>query len=191
MTQVAQHMGHQNVGSAEPVVGEPFPVAQRGLEVGQPGAQLGLDLRPALFGPGLARMEDVDAGQLADERLDAVHGGEQPGHDHGPAACVGGHQGVGVLGDPQDDGAAFKHLDLAVAIGRHLAERLSGAILRSQPVLVCDQVVVIAEPGLLQRPAHADVADRALGERRHPLEGGDLNHGGLLLRFRAPYAPRR
>ncbi len=78
MAQIAQHMDHQDIGGAEAVIGEPVLIPQGILKFAQPLAQVGFYLGAALGCPSLFTVEEVYTGQFGNERLDAVHGGEQP-----------------------------------------------------------------------------------------------------------------
>jgi len=128
VTQVPQHVRHQDVRRTEAVVGEPTPIPQCVLQIAQPPAQGGLHLWAALLRPSLVGVEKIDPGQFGDKRFDTVHGGEEPCHDHRTSSEVVRHEFRRILRDPQNNGPALKHLHRAVAVSGNLTERLQGSV---------------------------------------------------------------
>src|SRR4029079_3439177 len=77
------------------------------------------------------------------------------------------------LADILDDRAAFENPHLAVAEAGDLVERLLLYVVGG--ALLAEQSTLVVEPGFLERPAGAQIANDALCELRHPAEGGDLD----------------
>ena len=175
MAQVAQHGDHHQVADGEAAL-EPLLVAERVGQQLEPRLDLLDHLRPPLLRPVLAAVEDVDVDQLEDHRLDAVQRGDQPGDRRASAPFgVGRQQPLVAQAEVDQDRAAFEQLDLVVAIGRHLAERLLVEIVGRARVHRVEQADPIGPADLLERPADAQVADQPGGEVGHPAEGGDLD----------------
>src|SRR6185369_14910393 len=59
---------------------------------------------------------------------------------------------------------------------RHLAEGLHRPVGGRLLVVGPDQHHLVGQACLLERPAHAQVAHQALGERRHPAERAEADH---------------
>jgi hypothetical protein len=131
--------------------------------------------RPALFRPFLTGAKNVDRRELHHERLDAVERRDQPRRRARLRRRIGWHQRFAVTADMQDDRAAFEQRNSVVAVAWHLAERLFLEIVGRA---FCDGVELahgIGNAGFLERPARAQIADMALREGRHPLEGADAD----------------
>ncbi len=71
------------------------------------------------------------------------------------------------------DGTTLEDVNFGVTIGRHLIERLFAQIFR-RPLQI-EEAHAVVETSLLQRPAHAQIADHTLGEGRNPAKRGDLD----------------
>ncbi len=80
-----------------------------------------------------------------------------------------------------DDRARLEQDQFAFFIRRHLAERLEAAIGLGLLVLRADHVLGVRQARLFERPAHAKVADQALGERRHGTEDADADCGHFYI----------
>jgi hypothetical protein len=180
-----QHRDHQQVADGEAVAFEPLVVTE---PVGDPAEaldQLRAGARLAQLGPFLAGVEGVQRGEAHHEWLDAVQRRIGPLDSTGSGDGVARKQPLILVADVLDDGAAFEQLQIAFAIGRHLAEGLFTLIAgRDRP----DGANGIVEPRFLQRPADAKVANLASRKRRNPAEGGELDgslidqrHGSGLL----------
>jgi hypothetical protein len=137
--------------------------------------------RPTPLDPGFSGVKDVELHIGQKVRLDRVDRGHQPAGHPGPAGRVLRGQALGLLHQVKHDGGRFEHLDLLVPIGRDLAEGLPAAVGLPVPVREVDQNGLVGQAGLLQGPAHAQVAHEALGQGRNPVEGGDLDRHGRAL----------
>src|SRR5581483_5659515 len=69
--------------------------------------------------------------------------------------------------------------EAVLLIRRHLPERLEGAIGVGPAVVGADQPFLVRQPGFLERPADAEVADEPAREGRHPAERADADHDCL------------
>ena len=78
----------------------------------------------------------------------------------------------------EHDRAGLEEFDRVVSVGGHLPERLPGAVGVIAVDGRVDQLDPVVQARLLERPAHANVLDVALGEVRDPAESGDRDcHG--------------
>ena len=95
-----------------------------------------------------------------------------------PGRRIIGQQGVAPLGDVEDDRTRFEQGEVSVLDRRNLPEGLDGAIGggRHRALTVADQRDAIAQARLLERPAHAQVADQPLRERGHGAERIAVDH---------------
>ena len=118
----------------------------------------------------------VDHVEHRDRRLDRVQRRQHPGAHAGPRRRVARHQRLGVLAQVHDDGARLEQHQAVVVDRRHLAERLHRPVGGRLLVLGADQHHLVGQARFLERPAHAQVAHQALGERRHPAEGAEADH---------------
>ncbi|MEP6939583.1 MAG: hypothetical protein ABI846_07450 [Rudaea sp.] len=75
-----------------------------------------------------------------------------------------------LLADVHDDRTGLEQRETLFLVHGHLAERLHGAMLGRVLGTEFKQLLGIRQPGFLERPAHSDIADEALHERRGPLE---------------------
>src|ERR1700720_1390012 len=125
-----------------------------------------------LLGPALLGMEEVDLGEPLDGYLHRVERGEHPLDHVRPGRRVAGQQSVAPLGDVEDDRSRFEQGKVAVLDRRNLAEWLDGAIggRAYRALTVADQGDAIGQAGLLERPAHPQVADQPPRERGHGTE---------------------
>jgi hypothetical protein len=89
-----------------------------------------------------------------------------------PSGSAGSSGAAG--GDVQDDRAGLEEHEAVVLDDRDLAEGLAGAVLGD-----VDLPVAVGHAGLLEGPAHAQVARQALGKGRHPLERGQGDRAGV------------
>src|SRR5262249_43054795 len=63
------------------------------------------------------------------------------------------------------------------------SEGLQATIGVGRLILPPDQPLLVRKTRLLERPAHAQVAHHAAGERRHPAKRADPDHGRTSGRF--------
>jgi len=81
-----------------------------------------------------------------------------------------------------DDCAGLEQPQIALAIAGHLTKRLLAIIICRTLAASIEQARAVAETGFFERPADPQIADQAGGERRHPIERGDLDCGVGLYR---------
>jgi hypothetical protein len=91
-----------------------------------------------------------------------------------------GISAVAALAEVKQDRAALEDRDVAVGQPRHLAE---GLVREMLGVAIAERHALdaIGQPGLFQRPAHAQVAHKAPRHLGNPVEGGEdqLGHSQL------------
>ena len=162
----AQHRDHQQVAGGEGVAVEPRLVAEPIGQVLEPLVDARLDRRPAHLRPRLVGLEDGHEREVHDRRLDRVERGEHPFDRARPRRRIARQQAAETLGDVEHDRARFEQRDVAVLLGRHLAERLARAVRRLLLLALGEIVDVVGLADFLERPAHAQIADLA------PREGG-------------------
>ena len=97
-----------------------------------------------------------------------------------------------MIGDVEDDRSGFEQDEIALFIGRDLAERMAGEV---RWLLHCgkgQQADLVGLPHLLERPAYPRVAGKALSPIGRAFEGGDGDrHGEVSAPLPARQAGRR
>ncbi len=130
--------------------------------------------------PRLVRVEKIHVDEAHDERLDGIQRGEHPRRRARLTGLISRKQRRTLAADVQHDRARFEEHHVIVLIGRHLRKGLLSTISGGLSFLNRDQVDLIFEPGLFERPARAQIADQSFGKIRNPVGSSDSDHEFLL-----------
>lgn len=164
----AQYVGHEDIGDAKGI-GEPFAAGECSFHLLETGGEESIQVLPAR---GLL----VIAGEVIEGPGQAggfhgVEGGEQPADDRAAGVRVGGHQRFTALCQMQEDGTAFEQREIVIGEPGHLPEGLMCKVIGS-PFVKRNTLHPVRQPGLFQRPTHAQVTHVAPWHVGHPVIGG-------------------
>jgi len=173
----AQYVGHEDVGYGKGI-GEPFAAGERGFHMLEPGGEEGVQVLSA-WGLLVITGELIEGpGQAGG--FHGVEGGKQPADHRAAGVRFCWHQRFTAFCQMQKDGTAFEQREIAIGEPGHLPEGLVRKMLGS-PFVKRNTLHPIRQPGLFQRPTHAQVTHVTPWHIGHPVIGGKdkIRHSAL------------